>query len=190
MFSGILLSHGAIFSQMIPVRVERKGEEIIKKHQWDKALSVVTKKKYKVSNHLLGNVANLRQRKKKKKKRTLGLLHVEDAPRRGEISLIFTRYVQNNIQATFARRKPNWFPLFPGPAFPKLFHFYFVLFFFLFFSFVYYCLFTFLTLYTTCFLPSFLICKDLRNSHSLANYQTKFSSQTKWNRISSIFLII
>lgn len=107
MFSGILLSHGAIFSQMIPVRVERKGEEIIKKHQWDKALSVVTKKKYKVSNHLLGNVANLRQRKKKKKKRTLGLLHVEDAPRRGEISLIFTRYVQNNIQATFARRKPN-----------------------------------------------------------------------------------
>lgn len=69
MFSGILLSHGAIFSQMIPVRVERKGEEIIKKHQWDKALSVVTKKKYKVSNHLLGNVANLRQRKKKKKKK-------------------------------------------------------------------------------------------------------------------------
>lgn len=95
----------------------------------------------------------------------------EDAPCRGEISLIFTRYVQNNIQATFARRKPNWFPLFPGPAFPKLFHFYFVLFFFFFF-------FIYIIVYLpfspqNLFFPSFFNLQRFKK-FSYTNYQTKF----------------
>lgn len=46
---------------MILVRVERKGEETIKNINRIER-EVITKNK--VSNHLLGNVANLRQRKK------------------------------------------------------------------------------------------------------------------------------
>lgn len=161
---------------MILVRVERKEEETIKNTNRIKR-EVLTKNK--VSNHLLGNVANLRQRKKNSRVVACRGCAV---PRRNlfDFHTLRPKQYSSDVRTT----QTELISSFSRTCFSQTFSFLFCP---IFFSFI--LLFIYLShLLYNLFFPSFLICKDLRNSHIQIIKRSFVANEMKSNFI--VFLII